>query len=130
MCKLNADLTAIPQHVWDKTIALQNDGESYYVLTGSVDATFNAASTTYVLNFEGASHDSLSSEIKLIKERQCLRHRHGRICLGNMALHTHTHLLLLLDTGRLLHTVMDRTYRLVVDRDYHRLPLGGTTYLP
>ncbi|OBT67817.1 hypothetical protein VE03_02422 [Pseudogymnoascus sp. 23342-1-I1] len=59
---LEADLTHLQKSDLDKTIQTYEDGLEYYVIAGSIEATFFSASTKYVLRYQGKRYDTLKAE--------------------------------------------------------------------
>jgi hypothetical protein len=59
---LDADLSHLAKSDLNKTIQTRSDGKQYYVVQGSVEATFLSANTKYVLLCMGKRYDTVTAE--------------------------------------------------------------------
>lgn len=59
---LEADLAHLTTNDLSSTIERQADGHQYYIIEGSIEATFLSASTKYVLVCQGKRYDTVTAE--------------------------------------------------------------------
>ena len=62
LVKLEADLRQLSKSDLEKTIVTRKDGNQYYAIDCTIEATFYSASTKYVLLCEGKRYDTVTAE--------------------------------------------------------------------